>query len=124
VRPGWVEAAYLLTVATIATCGFALDSTVTVLVALLLALPTSVAATIGYYVIYGLLAMLPGANLSSSSGAGSCSSGGDCHTGAAGDPAAWFTVTTDVIAVLALTGAALLNLVLYRKLAERRRRRV
>ena len=111
----------MLAVGAIATVGFATGSTVAILTAAALALPTSIVAGPGYYVAYGLLALIPGANPSSGSGSGGCSPGAGCHASTSGDLAAWFAVTTDVIGVLALTAAALLNVVLLRIVTRRRR---
>jgi hypothetical protein len=116
-----LEAAYVLTVAAVAACGFATASTATILLAALLTLPTSIPAVMGYYLAYGLLAQVTGAHPSSSSGSGWCSPGGSCHTSSSGDPAAWFTLTTDLIGVLALTVAARVNVMLLRWLSGMRR---
>ena len=116
-----LEAAYVLTVGAIATYGFAADSTAAILAAAALALPTSIVAVPGYYLAYGLLALVPGANPSSSSGSGGCSPGVGCHESATGELAPWFAITTDVIGVLALTAAALLNVVFLRMHTRRRR---
>src|SRR5690606_18884476 len=89
--------------------GFATDSTAGVLLAAVLALPSSIPGMIGFYVAYGLLAQVPGANPPSSSGSATCSPDGICHGSTSGDLAPWFAVTTDVLGILALTGAALLN---------------
>jgi hypothetical protein len=115
-----LESAYVLVVAVVATCGFVRGSTGVIALAALLALPTSVPATIGYYGVYGLLAQVPGADPSSSSGSVVCSSGGECQELSSGDLAGWFAVTTTVVGVLALTAAALLNVLLLRMLAARR----
>jgi len=116
-----LEAAYVLTVGAIATYGFCADSTAAILTAAALALPTSIAAVPGYYLAYGLLALVPGANPSSSSGTGGCSPGGGCHESTSGDLAPWFAVTTDVIGVGALTAAALVNVLFLRLISHRRR---
>lgn len=118
---GVARAAYVLTVAAVATGGFATGSTAAILTSAALALPTSIVAVPGYYLAYGLLALLPGANPSRGSGSGGCSPGAGCHASTSGDLAPWFSVTTDVIGVLALTAAALLNVVLLRTVAHRRR---
>jgi hypothetical protein len=120
-RPTLAEWAYVLTVAVVSTFGFTTESTAAILLAAFLALPSSVPAVIGYYIAYGLLAQIPGANPSSSTGSGSCSADGDCQTSTTGDAALWFTITTDVVGVLALTGAALLNVVVLRSLIAGRR---
>lgn len=114
-RPRWglrVGAGYVLVVAAIATYGFSADSTAAILGAGALALPTSILAMIGFYVVYGLLAQVPGANPDSSSGSSSCSSSGACHGSSSGDLASWFVLTTDITGILALTVAAALNVAL------------
>jgi hypothetical protein len=116
-----VAVAYVVVVAAVATVGFTTESTAMILLAGLLALPTSVPAVIGYYVVYGLLAQVPGANPDSSSGSMSCSSAGDCQGSSTGDLAPWFAVTTEVVGILALTAAALLNVVLVGWLLRGRR---
>lgn len=103
-----VAAAYVLTVAALAAVGFVTESTAPILVAGVLSLPTSVPAVIAFYVVYGLLAQVPGANPDSSSGSSS------------GDLATWFAVTTDVVGVLALTAAAVVNVVVVARLLRRR----
>ena len=115
------ESAYVLAVATIATLGFTTESTASILIAVLLALPTGAPALIGYYIAYGLLAQVPGANPSSSSGSAGCSADGVCHESSTGDAALWFTHTTDLLGILALTAAAVLNLVFLRILVAKRR---
>lgn len=120
VRPTLGASIYTLVVAVIAAVGFTTQSTSTILIAVGLALPASTLALPGYYVMYGLLALVPGANPSSSSGSGSCTYGGGCHESVTGEPAAWFTTTTDALGILALTVAALLNVILFRVLTARR----
>jgi hypothetical protein len=76
------------------------------------------------YVVYGVLALIPGANPSSSTGSSSSDAyGSTLTTVTTGTPAAWFTVTTHVLGILALTAAAFLNVLLFRALAARRRRK-
>lgn len=118
---GWT---YALTVAMLATLGFTTESTSTILLAAFLALPSSGAAVPAYYVFYGLLAQVPGANPSSSTGSASCTPNGNCQASTTGDAAAWFTLATDVVGVLALTAAALLNVVVLRTLIAAGRTRV
>lgn len=115
------ESTYVLAVAVIATWGFTTESTVSILLAVLLALPTGAPALIGYYMAYGLLAQVPGANPSSSSGSAGCSADGVCHESSTGDAAVWLTHTTELLGILALTAAAVLNLVFLRILVARRR---
>ena len=56
-----IEATYALIVMVIATAGFTTESTSMILLAAFLALPSSVIAVPAYYVVYGLLALVPGA---------------------------------------------------------------
>ena len=65
-------AAYVLAVAATATIGFGTGSTAAILLAGALTLPTGVPAIIGFYLVYGLLALVPGANPDESSGWSSC----------------------------------------------------
>ena len=118
-RRGVAEAAYVIVVGVLAAAGFTTGSTAAILLAALLALPSSVPALVGYYVAYGLLAQVPGANPSSSSGSASCPAAGPCQDHATGGAAAWLTVTTGALGVLALVAAAVLNVVLLRKLGRR-----
>ncbi len=116
-----IEWAYALTVAAIATTGFSTGSPLVIVLSALLSLPSSILAVAAYYVVYGLLALVPGANPSSSTGSGSCRPNGDCLTSTTGDLAVWFTVTTEVIGVLALVAAALVNVAVHRSVTTRRR---
>jgi hypothetical protein len=110
------EVAYVLAVAGLAMWGFAADSTATILVAVAVALPAGAVALVGYYLAYGLLALVPGANPDVNSGS-SCSS---CPVTETGDVAMWLTLSTDVIAVLLLMVAAVANVILFRLLVSRR----
>ena len=113
---------YVLTVAATAAFGFVRESTPTVLLAAALSFPASVIGLPGYYLVYGLLASVTNANPSDASGSTSCTAGGDCTSSTSGDPAVWFQVTTDILGILALTCAAVLNAFLLRRMAEGRRR--
>ena len=117
------ESIYVLMVAVLATIGFTAASAPVILLTASFSLPSSMFAVLAYYAAYGLLATVPGANPSSSTGSGSCAPNGDCTTSTTGDLAAWFAVTTEVIAILALVAAALLNVALLRLLNARRRAR-
>jgi hypothetical protein len=113
---------YVVAVAVAATVGFAEQSPWPILLAALLALPASIVAVPCYYLGYGLLALVPGANPSSSTGSETSAVDGSTLTSViTGTPAAWFTITTFVLGILALTVAAFLNVVLLRALAARRR---
>ncbi len=114
--------AYVVTIASVATVGFAAQTPWPILLAALLALPASVVAVPYYYLVSGVLALVPGASPSSSSGSGTSTAGGVTSV-TTGMPADWFTVTTHVLGILALTAAALVNVLLLRALAMRRRDR-
>jgi hypothetical protein len=121
---GWptrLETAYLLAVGGLATWGFASGSTATILLTVLLALPAGPAALVGFYLAYGVLALVPGANPDANSGSATCSPGGPCQVSSTGDLATWFALSTDVIAVLLLTAAAVVNVALLRFVISRRR---
>jgi len=117
-----IEATYALIVMVIATAGFTTESTSMILLAAFLALPSSVIAVPAYYLVYGLLALVPGANPSRGTGSGSCTPTGECRASTTGDLAAWFTIATEVIGILALTAAGLMNVMVVRSLIARRRR--
>jgi ABC-type dipeptide/oligopeptide/nickel transport system permease component len=122
--PTWqrsLGATYVLGVAAAAGAGFAADSTATILLAAAVSLPASMVAVPSYYLAYGLIALVPGANPSEASGSSSCTPAGDCDTTSSGGLAPWFEVTTDVIGVLALSSAALLNLLMLMIATTRRR---
>jgi hypothetical protein len=120
-RARLLEAAYVLAVAGVAAWGFTADSTAAILAAVVLALPCGIPALVGYYVAYGLLALVPGANPSSGSGSGSCTAEGVCQQYTTGDLAPWFAHTADVVGILALNAAAAVNVMLLRLAVCRRR---
>src|SRR5665647_1710055 len=98
------------------------ESRTAILFAALLAVPASFVALPCYYLAYGLLALIPGANPSSSSGSATFAPDGRMLTSVStGMPAAWFTITTFVLGILTLTVAAFVNVLLLRALAARRR---
>ena len=114
---------YVAAVALLAGVGFIGQSPWPILLAALIGLPASIVAVPCYYLGYGLLALIPGANPSSSSGSSTSAPDGNLLTsGTAGMPAPWFTLTTHILGILALTAAAFLNVLLCRALAARRRR--
>ncbi len=119
-RP-WKRAAtgYVVTVAFLAAAGFIADSTLLIVGAALMALPASVTAMPGFYVAYGLLALIPGANPSRASGTSTCTVAGVCTSSSSGDPAQWFLLSADLLGIVALTAAAVLNVVVVGWLAGR-----
>ena len=123
-RPTPGATGYVLAVAGAATVGFVTGSPVPLLLAAAASLPASLLSMPLFYLAYGLLALVPGANPSSSSGSGSSGSAdGVVTTHSTGDPAAWFTVTTHVAGVLLLAAGAVADVALVRSLAANRRRR-
>jgi hypothetical protein len=103
-----VAATYVLVVAVIATVGFTTDSTAAILLAGILALPSSAPGVVGLYLAVGFLGLVPGASPDSSSGSG-CSTPTVCEGITTGELATWFTIATGIIGILALTLAAMLN---------------
>jgi preprotein translocase subunit SecG len=124
-RPTWTSTTYLAAVAGLATAGFVSGSPAPIVLTAVLALPASIVAVPCYYLVYGLLALVTGANPSSSSGSGSGASaaGGSSTTVTADDTATWFAVTTHALGVLALVVAAAVNVLLVRAELSRRRGR-
>ncbi len=114
---------YVVTIASVATVGFVAQTPWPILLAALLALPASIVAVPGYYLVSGVLGLVPGASPSSSSGSGTSTADGVTSVVTTGMPADWFTVTTHVLGILALTAAALVNVLLLRALAMRRHSR-
>lgn len=117
------ETLYALTVAVLASIGFTTASTPIIVLSALLSLPSSILAVPAYYVAYGLVALVPGANSSSNTGSGSCTPNGDCVTSSTEALAAWFAFTSEITGVLALIAAALVNVAVLRRLNARRRAR-
>jgi len=116
---------YIVAVSLIAAVGFTEQSPWPILLAALLAVPASVVALPCYYLAYGFLALIPGANPSTSSGSATFAPDGRMLTSVStGMPAAWFTITTFVLGILTLTVAAFVNVLLLRALAARRRGKV
>lgn len=108
---------YVVGVGVLAGWGFFITrSPAPILIAALLTLPASVIAVPAYYMAYGFLAQVPGANPSHSSGSRSCTSDGICHSSTTGDPAAWFIATTEILGTLALVAAAACNVLAVRYL--------
>lgn len=107
---------YVVGVGVVATVGFTAGSTALIVIVSLLTLPSSVVAVPAYYIAFGLLAQIPGANPTHTTGSGICPSNQECHVSTTGDPASWFTHATDLVGILALTMAALVNVVLLARL--------
>lgn len=120
---GVAAAGYVATVAGLAGSGFGAGSTPVILLAVALTLPVGIPALVGFYLAYGLLAQVPGANPHTFNASESCRANGVCECASTGDLATWFLVTTDALGVAALTLAATTNVVLLGLLLGRRRRR-
>ena len=116
-----VALTYVLGVAAVTTLGFTTASTSLLLLAAAVTLPSSVVAAPAFYVVVGVLGLVPGANPSHSTGSGSCAPSGDCQVLTTGDPAFWFLFATETVGILALTAAAVLNVFLLRALIAARR---
>ncbi|HEU5045675.1 MAG TPA: hypothetical protein VFT75_16245 [Nocardioidaceae bacterium] len=120
-RPSPVALAYVAVVTVLAAAGFVLGKAWLVLTAVVLALPAAVVALPGYYLGYGLLALVPGANPDHSTGSGIATPDGHVvSVVTSGDPATWFTVVSHALGIAALLAAALANVLLVRWLAARR----
>jgi hypothetical protein len=117
-----VAGLYVGAVVALSAAGFVTGAPAPIMAAAVLTLPASLVMLPAYYLAYGLLALVPGANPSSGSGSGSASAGGRAITEVAtGDPAVWFSVVTSVLGVVALGLAAVLDVVLLQRIAARRR---
>jgi hypothetical protein len=114
---------YIAGVVLITLVGVVLQSPVPLVAAAVLTLPASLAAIPAYYVAYGLTALVPGANPSSSSGEGSSSARGEVTSTVTGLPAAWFTISMAVLLVVLLAGAAVLNVLAVEAFRARSRSR-
>ena len=99
--------AYVVVAGGSAAAGFALARPWPILFAAIITLPSSVAALLAYYLSYGLLAQLPGANPSSSSGSATVLPDGSVIAATStGDVATWFTVVMPLIGVGVIAAAA------------------
>lgn len=112
---------YVVAASLIAAAGFTEQSPWPILLAALLTVPASMVAVPCYYLAYGFLALIPGANPSSNSSSTTVAPDGSMVTVITGMPAAWFTITTFALGILTLTIAAYVNVLLFRALAARRR---
>jgi hypothetical protein len=104
----------------VAVLGFTTGSAVLILTAAALTLPASIVALPAYYVAYGLLALVPGANPDSAAGS-ACSDPGACPTVSTGDLAPWFAGVTLVLGILLLVAAAVADVMLARAVRAGRR---
>ena len=119
-RPTARSSVYVVAVGALAALGFIRESPWPILLAALLAVPASILAVPAYYLAYGLLALVPGANPSSSSGSGSVAPDGTVVSVSSGSAADWFTVTTHLLGIVALTAAAVVDVMIVRAFAARR----
>ena len=121
--PTVVSWAYVAGVGVLAGVGFIGQSPWLILLAALLAVPVSLVAMPCFYVAYGLLAQIPGANPSTSTGSAAVSTdGASLWSVTTGSTASWFTITTHVLGIVTLVVAATLNVRLARGLRARMRR--
>lgn len=111
---------YVLGIAVLTGVGFASHSAPALLTAAALTLPASVVALPVYYVLYGLVSQIPGANPLHSSGSGFSSHEVVVVT-TSGMPAPWFAPTTHLLGILVLTLGAVLNVLLVRGVLARRK---
>lgn len=124
VRPTWRSATYVTVVAATATVGFVEGSPWPILLAVLLTLPVSIVTVPCYYIVYGLLAQVPGANPSINTRVETqAGHGGPVSSVTTGMRATWFVITTETLGVAALTLAALVNVLALQLLLSRRRAR-
>ncbi len=110
--PSLSSVGYVLVVTVLAAVGFLGHNPVPIIAASALALPCSPALVAGYYLLYGLLAQIPGANPNTNSGSGTTLPDGSVVSTTVGEQATWFAVTTPILGILALTLAAYLNVVI------------
>jgi hypothetical protein len=115
--------AYVAAVTLLAIAGFALDSALLLGIAALATLPISIAAVPAFYVVAGLLGLIPGATPDHATGSGYGTSVGQVTTVETGAPAEWYLISIAVIGVAALAVAALLNVLLLRNVTRARRHR-
>jgi hypothetical protein len=116
---------YVVAVASIAAVGFTEQSPWPILLAAILAVPASIVAVPCYYLAYGFLALIRAAKPSNVSySAAFALDGRRLASVSTGMPAAWFTITTFVLGILALTVAAFVNVLLLRAVSARRRSNV
>jgi hypothetical protein len=112
---------YVAAVTVMAAVGFVAETPVPILLAALLTLPASLVALPSYYLTYGLLAWITGANSETSSGYGGGSADGSVTWSVVmGGPPAWLTLTSGLLGVLALTAAAVTNAAVLQAIRERR----
>jgi hypothetical protein len=120
-RPTLRSSIYVAFITVIASVGIIEKSPWPVLVAAFLTLPASIAVVPCYYLIYGMLAQIPGANPSSNTGYEVQNADGTTITSVTtGAQAPWFVVTTQAVEIIAFTFAAVLSVLFLRALAARR----
>ena len=120
VRPTLRSSAYVVAIVLMATAGIIEQSPWPVLLAGLLTVPACFAAVPCYYIVYGVLAQIPGANPSSSTGYEYQSApGAKIVSVMTGAQATWFVITAQALGILAFAVAAILNVLLLRAIASR-----
>ncbi len=123
VRPTVPTSLYVAGVTVLAGVGFIGDTPWPILLAALLTAPASIVALPAYYLVYGLLALVPGANPTASSGSATGGAPGPAQsTEVVGATASWFTSATHLLGIATFAGAAVLNVVIARAYIARRAR--
>ncbi|MEO9151804.1 MAG: hypothetical protein ABI243_05335 [Lapillicoccus sp.] len=117
-RPSLRTSLYVVVVAVIAAVGFVGHTPLPIIGAAVLAAPASAGLVPCYYLAYGLLAQVPGANPATSSGHGTVMPDGTRVDVVDGAQAVWFVVTTQTLGIVTLALAACLNVVILRAIAS------
>lgn len=104
--------AYIAAVTVLAAVGFASGRPLLIGVAALLTLPVSIVAVPVFYMLAGLLGLVPGANPSRASGSGYVGPHGNVVVTHTGEPARWYLVSLDGLGVVVFAAAAVAMVVL------------
>lgn len=104
--------AYIATVTVLTAVGFASGQPLLIGVAALLTLPLSIVAVPVFYMLAGLLGLVPGANPSRASGSGYVGPHGKVVVTHSGEPAQWYLISLDVLGVAIFAAAAVAMMVL------------
>jgi hypothetical protein len=113
---------YIAAVTVLAAVGFAAGRPLLIGVAAIVTLPVSIVAVPAFYVLAGLLGLVPGANPSHASGSGSAGPHGKVVVTQTGEPASWYLVSLDVLGVAVFAAAAVAMMVLLDVVIRWRRR--
>ena len=118
-----VAIGYVIAVGVVAATGFFASWGAAIALAVVFTLPSIVVFLPAYYLAYGVVALIPGANPSTASGSGTVAADGTVTSVVVGDSPAWFTVLTHLMGTCALVAAALVNVLLWQRVAHYRRKR-